>query len=205
MPSPSDPRPRQLGNAALLLIVAGLAASLVQTVRRRDLDPVESGISLYALGPQGVVQAAAIVAVGLGSIALAAGLQRVVPARPGAAAGSLCVALWGGSIAVAGLVPFDPDPPVSFAGAVHDAAGTAANLFLVLGIALLSRPMAGDPRWRPLGAASVPLAALALAVVVVANLGRPAVPWGIGQRAYVLLLLGWLVDAGLRLRRPPAP
>jgi len=65
--------------------------------------------------------------------------------------------------------------------------------------------MAGDPRWRPLGAASVPLAALALAVVVVANLGRPAVPWGIGQRAYVLLLLGWLVDAGLRLRRPPAP
>jgi hypothetical protein len=173
-------------------------------VRRRDLDPLESGISLYALGPHGEVQAAAIVAVGLGSLALAAGLRRALPARPGAA-GSLCVALWGGSIAVAGLVPFDPDPPVSFAGAVHDAAGTAANLFLVLGIALLSRPMAGDPRWRSLGAASVPLAALALAVVVVANLGRPAVPWGIGQRAYVLLLLGWLVDAGLRLRRPPAP
>ena len=192
---------RLLGTIALVAIVSGLVASLALLAIRRDLNPVEHGVSLYALGPRGIVQSFAILAVGFGSLLLAAGLRRALPGGPGARSGAVCLTLWGLLIAVAAIAPLDITPPMSLAGIVHDIAGNGANLFLIAGVLLVRSAVADDASWRALFVASLPLAVAALAAVVVANVARPIVPWGIGQRIYLLLLLSWLILAAVRLSR----
>ena len=205
MRSPNAAEPRGLGAVALVLIAGGLVASVVQVTRRPDLNLPEHGVSFYALGYQGFVQSLAIIAVGVGSVALAAGLRSSLSGQSGGQGGSVCIALWGAAVIVAGLIPIDLNRPVSFAGMIHDAAGTVANLFLIVGMTLLSPAMTDRSRWGWFGRITRPLAVVALVLVVVANLGRPTIPWGVGQRVYLGLLLSWLIAAALALRRPTTP
>jgi hypothetical protein len=190
---------RLLGILALVLIAGGLTTTIALLALRRDLNPFEHGVSFYALGPNGHVQALAIGAVALGSLLLAVGLRRTLPNRRETRWGTACLAAWAGLIAVAAVVPLDVTPPMSIGGIVHDIAGNGANLFLIAALLLLRRTFADLVSWRSLFIATLPLALTALAAVVVANVARPVLPWGVGQRIYLLLLLTWLVLAAFRL------
>ncbi|HEY2948694.1 MAG TPA: DUF998 domain-containing protein [Micromonosporaceae bacterium] len=115
------------------------------------LNPVSLTISDYALSDRGGPVDAAILSLGLGSLALLLGLRDLQAPVRGMVTGLLSV--WAAGLVCAVAVPTDPiGTPLSPSGQFHRYASVAAFVALPAAAVLLSHRLTKDGRWHGLSA-----------------------------------------------------
>jgi hypothetical protein len=161
-----------LGGAALFLAVATAQGAL-----RAGYDPWHQAVSALSLGPGGWVQTLNFVAFGAIVASTAPVWRRVLAGGTGATAYPTLIAVLGGSLITAGVVPQDPAPgydPEGLAlgaptplGLLHLASAGVAAVCSVAGLFVMAARFAGDPDWGGWPAYSRVTALLVIACVLV--------------------------------------
>jgi hypothetical protein len=190
---------------ALIGIALNLVVLIAAPILRPDLDLLDKSLSYYAVGPWGAVQAAAFVALGVASVALAVALLRNCGATGWHRVASVLLAISG--FASLGLVwyPMGSPGPATILGDAHQTAGTiggVAQLAAALAFALAVR---ADLEWSKLFPVTMAAFTVALIGAVLSQVAiwwpHLDVPMGATMRLLVLpLVLLWGFVA-LRLRR----
>jgi hypothetical protein len=137
--------------------VAVVAAVIGHVGLGPPFDPLALTVSDFALSDHGAAITVAMVALGVASLALVAGLLAVrAPVRGWPAALLLA---WSVGLLVAAAVPTDPVgvPGLTPAGHVHRYASVTAFVCLPAGALLLTRRLTADPRARRMVAVVRPL------------------------------------------------
>jgi hypothetical protein len=177
------------------------------------LDPVNVTISEYAVSDRGGVTEIAMAVLGIGSLALLAGLRaagapvRGVPER--------LLMVWSGALVVAAVIPTTPiGQNLDLAAQIHRYVSVAAFVSLPAAGALLVPRLAASADWKPV-ARAVEWVALAggfglLAITYVALPGE-RVMIGLVERlllgaevALLAVLAAWLVRLAWRRQRAEA-
>ena len=181
------------------------AAIVLMHVVQPTLNPVDVAVSYYMNGRLGVVLGIGLVALGIGSLSLAAGL-RATFGRGRANAGLWLLLVWGAGCIVGGIFPPDPygqwDQPPSLPGMVHGMAGLLAFLAFSPAAWLLSRriaaPVTTTTRPRVLkrlaGLSFLVLLTFFVCLVPVFADGPPFA-LGLVERVLLTLDLGWVAVA----------
>ena len=190
---------------ALIGVILNLVVLIATPFLRPDLNLFDKSRSYSAVGPWGVVQAVAFVAMGVASIALAIALSRIgIPSKWL----HLAVATFAISgIATLGLVwyPMGAPGPATPLGDAHQTAGTiggVAQLVAALAFALAIRD---EPAWNrlllPVWTAFV--VAMVGAVLSQISIWWPdfGIPMGATMRLFVVPLVALWGVVALRLRR----
>jgi len=156
-------------------------------------------ISELAIGRFGFVQTIAFLALGVGSLALAAGIRRATRGSWGSLVGSVLFGLFGVGVLVDALFPIDLGgmQPQTVVGTVHILAALVAFVCAVLGMFVLTRTFKRDARWASYWRSSLVLALVALAAFFLPSEGEWA---GIFQRIFVGVIIAWMVLAAGGLR-----
>jgi hypothetical protein len=193
--------------AAVGGVVGFLFAVVALHVAQPAMDPATQAVSYYVHGSGGWLLSAGLVAIGVASLALAAGLAGAVRGASGRA-GRVLLAVWGLGAVVGGVFPADPpgrwDLPMSVPGLIHGHAALVALLALPVSALCVSHSFRGDERWRVAGTLLWSLAcsaAVALALFMaslVPVLLRPGPPVFLGLTERLLLLVDslWLLGLG---------
>ncbi len=197
------------------LAVAGIAgpilftvAFVVQGLLRPDYSPVAQPVSALAVGPNGWVQDVNFFVLGPLMLAYAVGLHLGVrPARAGMV-GPVLLALSAAGIVLAGAVPMrQVAGGLTYEPAGHEVAAFMIFLGAGAGLMVISRRLAGDPRWRSLAtfalAAGATVVVLFLAIGVLASTpDAPFYHWlGLAQRVLIAVYLPGMIVLALRLLR----
>jgi len=194
---------------------AGAGFYALAVVALHALDPRSivlhgNTMSAYSLGPHGYLSKAAFVVLGLGALALAAGIRGELSASR---AGAILVGLFGVGFVLAGV--FDVDlanveggAPPDLSGTIHGLAGLGGFVSLIFGMMVLARAFRRDYRWRSLRVPSLllGLAALVLFIGGFTLPNPPPVEWNGGGwigaiewRLFVGTLVAWLLVVAVRL------
>lgn len=161
---------------------------------RTDVDPATDPVSDYAVGDYGTLEVLAILAVGLGALALTAALHQT-PRR--SMVGLVLLAVFGLAKVVQAFFPIDVGDETTTSGGIHNVLGTVAFVALPVAAVLLSRS-----RGRVEMVVAVLLAVAMLAVLAADAMGG----YGIAQRAFLVLSSTWVLVTAVRLSlRQPAP
>ena len=188
--------------------LAWLVGGLVQdeySIRQEDIS------ALAALDAQhGWIMTAGFLLLGVGTVALAAGLASTLK-YPSARVGSVLLMVAGIGIAVAGLARNDCSSEllacvirvdageVSWHHTVHDTVSLVIFLALIAAPLVDARAFGRDNHWRPLRTYSIVTGSLGF-VLLVLYVSQVADPWnGIMQRIFVSVLFVWIAVAGFRL------
>ncbi len=189
---------------ALTGITFNVIVLVVAPLARPDLDLLQKALSYYAIGPWGLLQAAAFIAMGIASIALGVAIVRArSPSSWMRAAVPMLVI---GGVGSLGLVvfPMGEPSPTTIIGDAHQTAGTiggVAQLAAALAFILAAHT---DPVWRgrvrPLAIAFALALLGALLTQVAIWWPEMGIPMGAVMRlAVVPLVVLWGLVA-LRLR-----
>ena len=155
-------------------------------------------ISELAIGRYGFVQTLAFVALGIGALALAAGLRGSTKGSRGSLLGSVLVGLFGIGVLIDAVFPIDPGGRMTtVAGTVHLMAALAAFVCIIVAMFVLSRTFKQSAGWRSLWSVSLVLAFAALAAFFLPSGGEWA---GLFQRVFVGIVISWMAIVALRLR-----
>lgn len=189
----------------LVGVVINLAVLVVTPLLRPDLNLLEKSLSYYALGPWGVVQAVAFVALGIASVAL--GLALLGARIPSPWIWPIVLLLIVSGVASLGLVryPMDAPGPATILGDAHQTAGTiggVAQLAAALAFAIAIR---ADPVWGSLFRTALAMFLLAVTGAIFSQVSiwwpHLGIPMGATMRLLVLpLVILWGLVA-LRLRQ----
>jgi hypothetical membrane protein len=190
--------------------IAWLVGGLVQdeySLRQEDIS------ALAALDAQHAwIMITGFVLLGLGTVALAAGLASTLR-YPSAAIGSVLLTIAGIGLAVAGLARNDCSTElpacaarddagdVSWHHQVHDNVSLILFLALIAASLVLARAFGRDDRWRPLRTYSIVTGLLGFALLVLYVIGSADTWNGLVQRIFVTVLFVWIALLGLRLSR----
>jgi hypothetical membrane protein len=190
--------------------IAWLVGALVQdeySLRQEDIS------ALAALDAQHAwIMITGFVLLGLGTVALAAGLASTLR-YPSAAIGSVLLTIAGIGLAVAGLArndcstelpacaACDDAGDVSWHHQVHDNVSLILFLALIAASLVLARAFGRDDRWRPLRTYSIVTGLLGFALLVLYVIGSADTWNGLVQRIFVTVLFVWIALLGLRLSR----
>ncbi|MFC5822344.1 DUF998 domain-containing protein [Nonomuraea insulae] len=177
------------------------------------LDPMNITISEYAVSDRGGVTEIAMAVLGIGSLALLAGLRAAGAPVRGMPERLLMV--WSGALVVAAMIPTTPiGQDLDLAAQIHRYVSVAAFVSLPAAGALLVPRLGADEAWKPV-ARVVEWVALAggfglLAITYVAMPGE-RVMIGLVERlllgaevALLAVLAGWLVRLAWIKSRPKA-
>lgn len=187
---------RRLGRTAAVLIGTFLALAGWLQAARPDLDPWAMPLSAYLSGPGGGVLQAAYVALALGMVLLGIGLRRaLVPAARSAAP---VVLLTVGAVALVTTAFAVGASPLS--AFVHGVAAQTAFLATATALPVQAWRFRLDGRWRRAAMPMLVWGLLAFAALWVHALVQ-VWPRGVTQKAVVLLIVGWLLAAAMRLWR----
>jgi hypothetical membrane protein len=175
-----DERPAR---STVLLAWAGIvgpvlftAAFLAQEVFLADnYSSIAEPVSALEAQPHGWVQQINFVVFALLTVAFAVGLRRGLPPTRAGAVGPALFAVSGVGLLGAAIFPLRADPAgVTYYPGGHVVAGTAFFLSSALGLIVVSRVLARDPRWRSLATYTLAAGVAALAGGLVMNvLVRP--------------------------------
>jgi len=187
-----------------VLAFAGFGAGIaLMHVLRPDYALANHMVSDYAVGPWGAVMTGAFACASIGCLALAIGLVR---SRLVSGVGWLVVALFAVAavgLTVTALYPTDVgEGPPTPTGEIH----TMSFLVNILSIVLASIGLAivsfRDARWRTYRVGSVVLSLLLIvALVVQIKTLHRGMPYGLANRAFVVVLVAWLLSTAWTLRR----
>ena len=189
-----------------LVIFAGVA--LVQSLLRPEHSFVADPISALAVGPSGWVQDVNFLVFGALMIAYAIGLHLGVRPTRWGVVGLAFLVLSGAGLVWAGLFPSTDATGARWDDRVlHIVAFPMTFLGGGLGLIVMSRRMAGDPRWRRVAtyALATGIAVLLLLLAgagLVRPSGAPLHPsWGLFQWALLAVWFPCTVVLALRLLR----
>ena len=178
-----------------------MAAAIVLHLQRPDLDPVDSQMSLYLLGPWGPLLQAAYAALSLAMIGLAVGLYGGLMPAARSAAPVLLFLLAGLSLTTTAYAWMDlPGIDATLEGLVHGLSAQAAFLFAATALVLQALRMRRDPRWRDAARWLLPWALACFAAIWVLALWRD-LPRGLAQKGVIAMIVGWLAAATALLWR----
>jgi hypothetical protein len=190
--------------ATLVGVVVNLVVLVVGPVLRPDLNLLEKSLSYYAVGPWGVLQAAAFGALGISSIAVSVALRATgIRSRWG---WLTILLLTVSSIACLGLIwyPVDAPGPATILGDAHQTAGTIGGVAQLVAALAFTIAVRTDPEWGTLflGALAMSLLALLGAILSQVSIWWPdlGIPMGATMRLLVvpLIVLWGTVALGLR-------
>ena len=187
---------------ALIGIAFNLAVLIAAPLARPDLNLLERALSYYAIGPWGVLQAAAFTAMGIASLALGiAILWAGLPSRWMRAAVPMLIV---GGLGSLGLVVYPMGEPSwsTVIGDAHQTAGTIGGIAQLVAALAFILAIRDDPTWRVRPFAIAFALALAGAVLTQVAIWWPelGIPMGAVMRlAVVPLVVLWGLVA-LRLR-----
>jgi len=106
-------------------------------------------ISVLAIGRFGFVQTIAFLALGIGSLALAAGIRRTTRGSWGSLVGSVFFGISGVGTLIAAIFPIDGAmQPQTAAGTVHSLAALVTFVCAVLGMFVLTRTFKRAAPWQ---------------------------------------------------------
>lgn len=198
---------RQLACVSIVTTVYFIAAAVGVHFVDQRYDPVRDYMSDYVLGPGGQLFAVAIYVTALGTLALAAGLWRVMlpPARP--AGGIVLIALFAVAYAIVGTFPTDimkPGAlPTTTFGILHVSGATIGWIAFPLGAFLIARAFPNFPALAGAKPAAMLLSwlmmAALLAFAVVESLALPVV--GLAEKTFIAFRQLWLLVVGFVLLR----
>ena len=201
-------------------VIAGLAiagivgpsmfvvVALVQSLLRPEHSLVADPISALAAGPSGWVQDVNFLLFGSLMIAYAIGLHLGVRPTRGGVLGLTFLVLSGVGLVWAGLFPATDATGASQDDRVlHIVAFSMTFLGAGIGLIVMSRRMAGDPRWRSIAtyALATGIAVLILLLAGVGLVRAPAAPlhpwWGLFQWVLLAVWLPCTIVLAFRLVR----
>jgi hypothetical membrane protein len=202
------------GWLAVLGPIAFTIAWIVAEVLQDGYSPRQDYISeLAAMDAQHVwIAITGFLLLGIGTVALGAGLAGAVGGRP-ARIGSILVALAGVGIIVAGLARNDCRSrldacaariealDVSWHHVTHDLASLVAFLALIAAPQVLARAFRHDQSWRDLRTYSMTTGVVGLVLLVLLFSGVAGSWTGVLQRVLVTMLVLWVAVLGARLIR----
>ncbi|MDC7807211.1 DUF998 domain-containing protein [Luteimonas sp BLCC-B24] len=209
MPSPPSPRAslhavgisHRWAGIALAALALFVASALALHLRRPDLDPVHSQMSLYLIGPWGPLLQAAYASLAAGMGALAWGLRSASSPHARSSAPLLLFGLGGLALTITAYAWMDlPGVDRTFEGLVHGLSAQAAFLCATGGMVLQALRFAADSAWRATARWALPWALLCFASIWVLAAWRDA-PRGLAQKTVIALIVGWLVCVALTLWR----
>lgn len=178
-----------------------VACAVAVHLRRPELDPVHSQMSLYLVGVWGPLLQAAYAVLAIGMIALAWSLRNAVVPALRSGAPLLLFVLGGLSLTITACAWMDlPGVDRSVEGLVHGISAQAAFLFATTGMLLQALRLRADPQWRAVARWALPWAALCFASIWLLALWRDAPP-GLAQKAVIGLILTWLACVAVAARR----
>lgn len=189
---------------AVLALSAFVACVVWLQFARTDLDWVRATLSLYLQGPYGLLLRIAYCLLALAIIVLGVGLHAQMQAGPGRR--GLPVALFGmAGIGLAGVAIGDswlPGYAPLLAPLVHGL--SAQTAFLCASVAMLVQAwcFGRDPGWRPRYRLAWYWAWGAFAALWLHVLWRGS-PRGLGQKAVIALVVGWLLWVAWAVWRRP--
>jgi nitrate reductase NapE component len=161
---------------------------------RTDVDPATDPVSDYAVGDYGTLEVLAMLAVGLGALALTAALHQT-PRR--STVGLVLLAVFGLAKVAQAFFPIDVGGETTTSGGLHSVLGTVAFVALPVAAVLLSRS-----RGRIEMVVAVLLTVAMLAVLAADAVGG----YGIAQRVFLVLSSTWVLVTAFRLALgQPAP
>jgi hypothetical protein len=205
-----SPSTRWLAAIGLAGVAVFTLALLALHVVQPELSALDEALSYYVHGHRGWLLTLGLLALGVGSLALAIAL---VLQRTRSRVGLFLLGVWSVGVIVGGAFAADPpgnwDRPPSVSGAIHGLAAMIAFLALPAAAVFLTRSFRHEARWRPLQGT---LNTLSVAVVssYVAFMGsltpalvRPGPPiWlGLTERILIVACLAWLAVVALGLLR----
>ena len=190
-----------LSRIAALALGVFLAAAIALHVLRPDLDPVHSQMSLFLIGDWGPLLQAAYVALGVGMVCLAFGIDRSLASAARSAAPVLLFVLGALSLSITAYAWMDlPGIDDSIEGLIHGVSAQGAFLFATTGMVLLGLRLRRDPAWRRSARWLLPWAVACFAAIWLLALWQDA-PRGLAQKTVIALIVGWLVAVTVLLRR----
>ncbi len=201
------PRPERTVETLTAVAIAGQVALLASALLLpfvSDYGWIGDTISELATGRFGVLQTAAFVLAGVGTLALAVVIRRLTAGAWGSVVGSLLVGIYGlGSILVA-IFPTDPiDDPAdvwaqSTTGTIHALVALVSFVGMVVAMFVLLRTFLQEPRWRARTGWWMGLFPAAALSLLFAQSEGPRV--GLMQRMLVAVIAAWIVVVALRAR-----
>ncbi len=163
-------------------------------------------ISAYALGHGDWIWYGGVFCLGIGMVAFALGLMRLLPQAKNSRAACWLLAEAGAFILILDIFPTDATPmPTTMFGALHDIAAIASLTLQCAAMVLLSESGSRNPAWQQVVGSSPAWAAVA----TVLSIGwgfldiLPAPGWEFGavaQRAVAVFLVYWMLMVGWRVR-----
>ena len=192
---------RRTGNWVLATVVMFAAICTLAQVLRSDLDWMHAPLSFYLLGDYGWLVKSAYVALGTGLALLGFGYYHALAPSARSGAPVLLFATAGLGLDVTALADSDLGPgAVTLEAFVHGLAATTAFLCVTVAMLLQSVRLRLDAAWRARFAPAFTLAALAFATMWLHALWREP-PRGLMQKLVIALILAWLAQAAIWLRR----
>jgi len=186
------------GASALSFAVAAIVAL---HALRPGLDPGRYAISQYAAGgPYAWLATLALVAMGSGALAVASALRAHGPARRA----WILVGIFGAGVLVAATFPISPPGKRALTSEhVHGAAAFFAFASLTVAMLIYPRALRRDRRLHAL-ARPTRIGGLIALVLLLGSDAVPAAARGAWERAYLAILLAWLIAVAVRLAREGA-
>ncbi|MEW9623111.1 DUF998 domain-containing protein [Rhodanobacter geophilus] len=179
----------------LVFLATGIAAQCL----RPELDWVRVPNSFYLIGPWGGMVRAGYYTLALALVLFGAGAYRALTPAARSAAPALLFVAGGAALALTAIETTDTwNHPPTLHGYVHGIAAQSAFLCTATAMLLQSWRLRGDTRWRRWFRPAFAYAALCFVLLWVQAFWR-ASPRGLGQKALILLMLGWLVIAAWQL------
>ena len=203
-----------LGRLAMAGPIAFTIAWLVGGIVQDEYSLSQEDISaLAAMDAQHAwIMITGFVLLGLGTVALAAGLASTLRYLS-AAIGSVLLMIAGIGLTAAGLARNDCSSELPACAARVDAGEVSwhdqvhDNISLILFLALIAAPLVfarafgRDDRWRPLRTYSIVTGLLGFALLVLYVIGSAGAWKGLVQRSFISVLLVWIALVGFRLSR----
>lgn len=199
-PAHQDVRPQATWpRLALSSLGAFVLITVIVHLLRPDLDVVDDQMSLYLIGPWGHLLQTAYCVLSVGMLALVHGLQRdLAPmARSRACRGLFVTAAV--ALCITAFAWMDmPEATVTLQGDIHHIAATTAFLCATMGIIWQAHTFGRDARWRRHRRWALPWGVLCFASLWAMG-ACPDTLNGLGQKAVIVLMLGWLAAVSLVL------
>jgi Protein of unknown function (DUF998) len=205
--------PQQTGrqHAQGLSLLAGLAiggqlifaASALLLPIWSEYNLLGDNISELVLGRYGVVQTAAFLLVGLGTLGLAFAIRGLTTGSWGSLVGSLLIAFYGAGAILSAIFPTDrldsqaDLSSLSATGTIHIGVFIASFASVIVGMFVLTRTFTRDDRWRSFSRWAVLFPVGALTLIFLQTQG-PLV--GLMQRLQVAMVSAWLILAAFKVR-----
>ena len=190
---------------ALIGVIINLVVLVVTPMLRPDLNLLEKSLSYYAVGPWGVVQALAFVALGIASAALGLALLGARISSPWIWPIVLLLIISG--VASLGLVwyPMGAPGPATILGDAHQTAGTIGGVAQLAAALAFTITIRAIPAWCGLFLTALVMFLLAVTGAILSQVAiwwpHLGVPMGATMRLLVVPLVALWGLVALRLRQ----